>query len=140
MRIALLIAAVLSAATAAMAAEHTISGKISVPGKDDSGIFITASDTNGVHFTVVSQKNGSYELRVAAGSYVVRAHQTGFDPATSNVDATKDITLNLSLSATTKLGEKLPASMYLGLLPESPEKRKLIIDCLGCHQLNRSLV
>ena len=32
------------------------------------------------------------------------------------------------------------ASLLLGLLPDSPEKRKFILDCMGCHSLNRRIL
>jgi virginiamycin B lyase len=34
-------------------------------------------------------------------------------------------------------GERAPSSLYLGLLPDGDDKRQFILDCTGCHPLDR---
>lgn len=47
---------------------------------------------------------------------------------------------NVTLKAKADRLGAVPASVLVGALPDGVEKRRFIIDCMGCHQLNHPIV
>ena len=82
-----------------------------------------------------SQKDGSYEIAVAAGIYEVTVDAYGFAVKRASVDATKAGETDFRLSpANLSLG-RLTGSELESLLPDTPETRMLRSHCIECHSL-----
>lgn len=137
------IALVLIVIIGSTASSAELSGTvITSDGEPIAGAFITIRDGKGVATTVPTSVDGSFTvMELATGSYEVRARAFGFKDLTTSIaitDTPKGQTF--SLAPVTDLAREAPASMFLGTLPEGVEKRRLIVDCMGCHALNPRIV
>jgi virginiamycin B lyase len=82
-----------------------------------------------------SQKDGKYEIAVAAGTYDVTVEAYGFAIKKVSVDTAKAGETNFSLPpANLSLG-RLTGSELESLLPDTPETRLLRSRCIECHSL-----
>jgi streptogramin lyase len=59
---------------------------------------------------------------------------------TVSIDGSRDTTANFSLTATDDAVAEAPPHVFLSLLPDGDEKRRFVVDCLGCHSLNQRIV
>jgi virginiamycin B lyase len=114
----------------------TCSGRVlDSDGKPVPGAFVTALDsTTGIRVSVCTGNDGSFELD-AAGD-VLTAHRFGFQSAT----ASPEDAIEFRLARSEDLARTAPSHAYLGLFPDGEEKRRFIVDCMGCHSLNRTVM
>jgi virginiamycin B lyase len=137
-----LLTGLLLAGTGARAA--TVSGSVrSTDGKRLSGIFVTARDESlGVAVTVTTDRDGRFRIpNLDTAMYLFRIHQSGYEDATVVQAVDEDVTgLTFVMQSAEGTPDALPASTFLGMLPDGKEKRRFIIDCLGCHSLNKRIL
>jgi virginiamycin B lyase len=82
-----------------------------------------------------SQKDGKFEIAVAAGTYDVTVEAYGFALKKVSVDSAKAAETNFSLApANLSLG-RLTGSELESLLPDTLETRLLRSRCIECHSL-----
>jgi len=82
-----------------------------------------------------SQKDGKYEIAVAAGTYNVTVEAYGFEVKRMSVDSAKTAETNFSLSSANLSLGRLTGSELESLLPDTPETRLLRSRCIECHSL-----
>jgi streptogramin lyase len=130
--------------TAIGARAATVSGTVrTTDGKHLPGIFVTARDESlGVAVGVTTDRDGKFRIpNLAAATYLFRIHQSGYEDVTMEQAVDSDVTsLVFVMQSAESTPDGLPASALLGLLPDGKEKRRFIIDCMGCHSLNRSII
>lgn len=122
----------------------TVSGTVrSADQRGLAGIFVTARDaTRGVAYTVVTTTDGGFRFeRLPEADYVLRAHQIGCAEAVieRTVDGDTD-GIDFTVGTGTDPRMQAPAYVFLNVLPEGEEKRKLIVDCMGCHPMNQRVI
>lgn len=128
---------------AAPAPATTLSGTVmSSDGEPIAGGFVTVRDTAGVAVTVPTSADGSFTFAdVVPGTYEVRARAFGFrDLTTSLAISERQKGQTFSLARLDDIAREAPSSLFLGTLPEGEEKRRFIVDCMGCHALNPRIV
>ena len=82
-----------------------------------------------------SQKDGKYEIAVAAGTYDVTVEAYGFAVKKASVDTAKAGVTNFSLSPANLSIGRLTGSELESLLPDTAETRLLRSRCIECHSL-----
>jgi streptogramin lyase len=82
-----------------------------------------------------SQKDGKYEIAVAAGTYDVTVEAYGFAVKKASVDTAKAGETNFSLSLANLSIGRLTGSELESLLPDTAETRLLRSRCIECHSL-----
>lgn len=121
-----------------------LTGTIQTPaGQPLSGIFVTASDTTrGIAITTFTDADGFYQFAdLASGTYQVTAHQVGFKRASTLEVAFADkAQQDFQLEPEADRYSQVPSSAFLAMLPDGETKRQFILDCTGCHQLNRQVL
>lgn len=137
-----LIAVFLSPGVGARAA--TVGGSVrSSEGKALPGVFVTARDeSRAMATTVTTDRNGAFHIRnLSPGTYVLRIHQFGYEEVSSAQTVDSDVTdLKFVMQPVATTPTALPANALLSLLPDGKDKRRFIIDCMGCHSLNKRIV
>jgi virginiamycin B lyase len=141
MRVLLALVLSLCSATGVLSAGGVaLTGSVRLPGGAPApGVFVTARDsTRGLAFSVQTDARGHYRLEVPPGSYRVSARAPGLraSPGPAAVEggapASRDLTL---LPAGDRVADARP-HQFLSLLPDGHEKRRFVVDCMGCHSLS----
>ena len=120
-----------------------VSGKVrNAAGEPVPGVFVTAHDeSRGIRVSVTTAEDGSYRLRVPdAEAVTVTAHGIGFGATEPRALTAGDSDVDLTAARSDDRTFQLPASVFIGLLPEGAEKRRFIVDCMGCHPLNQKVM
>ena len=116
----------------ALAAEVT--GTVRGPGGPFAGALVTATDAGGIATTVYADRGGKFHIRGLSQPPVdVRARAPGFDDAHAKGGAAK-VSLELRPSSTPLANA--PSSTFLALLPDGTEKRRFIMNCGTCHEID----
>ncbi|MDH4037778.1 MAG: carboxypeptidase regulatory-like domain-containing protein [Candidatus Krumholzibacteria bacterium] len=135
---------VLAAALAALLCTSSVSagslsGSVTRDGKPLAGAFVTARDSSaGLAVSVRSDSDGRYQLEVPAGSYTLTARVRGAVSAAVAVapGAGADLDVNTAVDAITDA----PPRAFISILPDGDEKRRFIVDCMGCHSMRATNV
>jgi virginiamycin B lyase len=100
------------------------------------------NDARGVSVTVTSDRDGAFRIPdLAPATYQIRAHPLGYEDVAVTQPVDADVAnLNLVTQPAKIALAALPASTILSLLPDGEEKRRFIIDCMGCHSLNERIL
>jgi virginiamycin B lyase len=104
-----------------------------------SGVFVTARDTvRGVAVSVVSDSDGRFVIDCHT-AHSLTAHRVGFTTVSRSIAA--DVReYDIVLERSTDIIGVVPASVLARVFPDGTEKRRLIVDCMGCHQFNQPIV
>jgi len=115
----------------------TVTGRVTERnGEPVPGALVSRTrDGSNVTVTVYADRSGRYELDVPDGRYTVRVAHTGYVPVERA--AGSGTTMDITLERATDAWASAPSSRLLGLLPDGETKRRFILDCTGCHQLDR---
>ena len=143
------LAAVLSLAAVAVRADERAPAALSGQVTSDAegameGVVVTArKDGSIVSTSVTTDAKGHYafpENRLEPGHYTVAIRAIGYDlPAlvSANVAAERTSSLDLKLEKTHDLASQLSNAEWMMSIPGSEEQKAMLLDCVGCHTLER---
>jgi hypothetical protein len=129
-------------ATFAVSMTHagTLTGQVRRDGKPAAGAFVTARDSvAGVAVSVRCDGTGRYTLHTPAGKSTVTARVRGAASAGTPAPAGGG-TLDLQLTVAVDAATDAPPRAFLDILPDGNEKRRFVVDCMGCHSLSAANV
>jgi len=143
------LAAVLSLAAVAVRADERAPAALSGQVTSDAegameGVVVTArKDGSIVSTSVTTDAKGHYafpENRLEPGHYTVAIRAIGYDLpalASANVAAERTSSLDLKLEKTHDLASQLSNAEWMMSIPGSEEQKAMLLDCVGCHTLER---
>src|SRR5262252_10058172 len=143
------LAAVLSLAAVAVRADERAPAALSGQVTSDAegameGVVVTArKDGSIVSSSVTTDAKGHYafpENRLEPGHYTVAIRAIGYDLpalASANVAAERTSSLDLKLEKTHDLASQLSNAEWMMSIPGSEEQKAMLLDCVGCHTLER---
>jgi streptogramin lyase len=108
------------------------------------GVVVSAKKAGSiVTVSVVSDGQGRYRFpadRLSAGKYTLKIRAIGYDlagAATADVAADKTATVDLKLRKTKNLAAQMSNAEWMMSLPGSEEQKAFLLNCLGCHTMER---
>jgi virginiamycin B lyase len=108
------------------------------------GVLVTAKrDGARMAITVVSDAQGQYSFpraRLEDGHYALKIRAVGYDlgeAATVDVMAQKPAQMDLKLVKAKDIASQLTNAEWLMSVPGTPEQRKGLLACTGCHTYER---
>jgi virginiamycin B lyase len=139
--------AALALALPARADEPALAGTVaSAADGAMEGVLVTArADGSTMAVTVVSDRQGHYSFpadRLAPGHYALTIRAVGYElPGAPTVDvaAGKTASADLTLGATKNLASQLTAAEWMMSVPGTEDQKRTLIDCTGCHTVERVL-
>ena len=132
-------------AGAAARAEASLSG--TVTSKEEGameGVLVSAQRVGSpITITVVSDAKGSYRFpadKVGPGHYAIRVRAVGYEldgASEADVKAGSPATMALGLRRTGDLAAQLTNAEWMQSMPGTPQEKRQLLNCLGCHTLQR---
>jgi virginiamycin B lyase len=108
------------------------------------GVVVTAhKDGSIVSVSVTSDANGHYAFpanRLGPGHYTLAARAVGYDlatPAVADLAAQDLVNVDLKLVPTKNLAGQLTNAEWMMSIPGTEEQKAFLLDCTGCHTLER---
>jgi streptogramin lyase len=108
------------------------------------GVLVSARRAGStITVTVATDSHGRYSFPAAKlepGRYSMRVRAVGYDldgPASADVDTQKSNTADLKLRKTEDLAAQLSNGEWLASVPGSDQQKGLLLNCIGCHTLER---
>ena len=108
------------------------------------GVVVTARKDNSIVSTsVTSDAAGRYvfpENRLDPGRYTIAIRAIGYElggPTTANVIAEQTAKVDLKLKITGDLPSQLSNAEWMMSIPGTEEQKAMLLDCMGCHTLER---
>jgi virginiamycin B lyase len=108
------------------------------------GVVVTARKDNSIVSTsVTSDAAGLYvfpENRLEPGRYTIAIRAIGYElggPTTGNVIAEQTAKVDLKLKKTGDLASQLSNAEWMMSIPGTEEQKAMLLDCMGCHTLER---
>src|SRR5260221_2363934 len=107
------------------------------------GVLVSAQASGSpITITVVSDAKGNYAFpagKVGTGRYAIRIRAVGYDlesPAEVRIGATP-AAQPIRLRKTTDLAAQLTNAEWMMSMPGAPQQKRQLLNCLGCHTLER---
>ena len=108
------------------------------------GVVVTAhKDGAIVSVSVTSDARGGYafpENKLEPGEYKISIRAIGYDisgPTTAEIVAEKTATADIKLKKTRNLASQLTNAEWMMSIPGTEEQKAMLLDCTGCHTLER---
>ena len=108
------------------------------------GVVVTARKDNSIVSTsATSDAAGRYafpENRLEPGRYIIAIRAIGYElggPTTANVIAEQTAKVDLKLKKTGDLASQLSNAEWMMSIPGTEEQKAMLLDCMGCHTLER---
>ena len=108
------------------------------------GVVVTAhKDGSIVSVSVTTDARGWYafpESKLVPGEYKITIRAVGYDisvPTTADVVAEKTATADIKLKKTRNLASQLSNAEWMMSIPGTEEQKAMLLDCTGCHTLER---
>ena len=108
------------------------------------GVVVTAKRPGSiVSVSVTSDAKGHYEFpkgRLEPGTYTLSIRAVGFEnsaPAKADVTADGSASLDLKLRKARNLSAQLTNAEWLMSIPGTEQQKDFLLDCTGCHTLER---
>jgi streptogramin lyase len=108
------------------------------------GVVVGAKkEGSAITIDVVSDEKGRYNFpasKMDAGHYALKIRAIGYDldgPASVEVAPGKTATADIKLRPTKNLAAQLSNGEWLASMPGSDTQKKFLLDCAGCHTLER---
>src|SRR5712672_943116 len=108
------------------------------------GVVVSAKRAGAtVTVSVVTNHDGRYRFPVARlepGAYMLAIRAAGYDldgKATAAVEAGKAATADLKLKPARNLPAQLSNAEWLASFPGNDNQKKALLNCIGCHDLDR---
>jgi streptogramin lyase len=132
-------------ATAADTAAAVLTGKVSSAEEGAmEGVLVSAKKAGStITVTVVTDKDGRYSFpagRLEPGDYALSIRAAGYElggPAKAEVAAEHPATADLELRKTRDLAPQLTNADWLASMPGSDDQKAMLLNCVGCHTLER---
>jgi virginiamycin B lyase len=143
----LVVAAWLSGAgRLAAQAGPALAGKVTAGHEALEGVLVSAKKSgSSITVTVVSGKDGRYSFpaaRLEPGQYSLRIRAIGYDLDGADqvtVAPDKTATADLGLRKTQDLASQLSNAEWLASMPGTDAQKGQLLNCVGCHTLDRPL-
>src|SRR6266850_4030531 len=122
-----------------------LDGRVVSPEGALEGVVVSARKSGSpVTISVVSGADGRFSFpaaRLEPGSYALRIRATGYEleaPRTAELaDGNGRTSLELKLRKSSDLGAQLTNAEWLASFPGTPDQKKFLYGCVGCHTLER---
>lgn len=108
------------------------------------GVVVTAhKDGSIVSVSVTSDARGRYAFpdnKLVPGEYKITIRAVGYEisvPTTADVVAEKTVTADIKLKKTRNLASQLSNAEWMMSIPGTEEQKAMLLDCTGCHTLER---
>ena len=107
------------------------------------GVLVSAKLTgSNITITVVSDAQGRYSFpaaKLSPGAYALAIRAAGYDLEGSNAITlgSGTATADLRLKKTSDLAAQLSNADWLNSMPGTPDEKRRLIDCTGCHTIFR---
>jgi virginiamycin B lyase len=108
------------------------------------GVVVTArKDDSIVSTSVTTDAAGRYafpESRLEPGHYSIAIRAIGYElgePTAANVVAERTTKIDLKLKKTSDLASQLSNAEWMMSMPGTEEQKAMLLDCMGCHTLER---
>jgi streptogramin lyase len=108
------------------------------------GVLVSAKAAGStITVTVVSDQNGRYSFppdRLPPGSYTLRTRAVGYDldgQKSADIAVEQTTTADLTLRKTKNLASQLTNAEWLASMPGSEAQKSFLLNCVGCHTLER---
>ena len=108
------------------------------------GVVVTAhKDGSIVSVSVTTDARGRYafpENKLVPGEYKITIRAVGYEisvPTTADVVAEKTVTADIKLRKTRNLASQLSNAEWMMSIPGNDEQKAMLLDCTGCHTLER---
>jgi streptogramin lyase len=142
---ALLLQAGLSSSAALAQSAAALAGKVSSAEEGAmEGVVVSAKkDDSTITISVVSDDKGRYSFpaaRLEPGHYTLKARAAGYDlegPAAADVASGKEASADIKLQKTKNLAAQMTNADWLNSMPGTEEQKKFLLNCVGCHTLER---
>ena len=126
-------------------APAALTGQVTSEAEDAmEGVVVTARKDNSIVSTsVTSDAAGRYvfpENRLEPGRYMIAIRAIGYElggPTTANVIAEQTAKVDLKLKKTGDLASQLSNAEWMMSIPGTEEQKAMLLDCMGCHTLER---
>ena len=108
------------------------------------GVVVTAKRPDSiVQVSVTTDAQGRYafpENRLDPGEYTISIRAVGYDinsPTKAKVEAEKTTTTDIKLKKTKNLAGQLTNAEWMMSIPGTEEQKAMLLNCVGCHTLER---
>ena len=108
------------------------------------GVVVTAhKDGSIASVSVTTDARGRYafpENKLVPGEYKITIRAVGYEisvPTTADVVAEKTVTADINLKKTRNLASQLNNAEWMLSIPGTEEQKAMLLDCTGCHTLER---
>jgi streptogramin lyase len=108
------------------------------------GVLVTARKSGStIAITVVTDRQGRFgfpSAKLEPGEYGLRIRAVGYElegPGKAVIAAQRTAQVDLTLAKTSDLASQLTNAEWLASVPGEPEQKRFLLDCLGCHTLER---
>ena len=108
------------------------------------GVVVTAhKDGSIVSVSVTTDARGRYAFpdnKLVPGEYKITIRAVGYEisvPTTADVVAEKTVTADIELKKTRNLASQLSNAEWMMSIPGTEEQKAMLLDCTGCHTLER---
>ena len=108
------------------------------------GVVVTAHKDGSIVFvSVTTDARGRYafpENKLVPGEYKITIRAVGYEisvPTTADVVAEKTVTADIKLKKTRNLASQLSNAEWMMSIPGTEEQKAMLLDCTGCHTLER---
>jgi virginiamycin B lyase len=108
------------------------------------GVVVSAKKAGAtVTVSVISDAQGRYSFpasRLSAGKYTIKIRAIGYDlaaPTTTDVVDEQTATVDLKLKKARNLAAQMSNAEWMMSLPGSEDQKAFLLNCVGCHTLER---
>ena len=114
-------------------AEGPMEGVVVTARKNESIVSVSVTSDARGHYTFPENRlePGEYKLSIRAVGYEISA------PTTAEVAAEKTATADIKLKKTRNLASQLTNAEWMMSIPGTEEQKAMLLDCTGCHTLER---
>jgi virginiamycin B lyase len=138
-------AVLLSAASGWADSAVALKGKVTSDAEGAmEGVVVSAKQANSiVTVSVISDAQGNYSFpanRLSAGQYSIKIRAIGYDlaaPASADVADEQTATADLNLRKTRNIAAQMSNAEWMMSLPGGEGAKAALLDCTGCHTLER---
>jgi len=125
--------------------EASLTGNVSSEAEGNmEGVVVTAAQSRSiVRVSVTTDAQGRYAFpqnRLVPGEYTLSIRAVGYDidvPTKATVEAEKTTTANIKLKKTKNLASQLTNAEWMMSIPGTEEQKAPLLNCTGCHTLER---